>query len=163
METGRQPRPQRFREAHPRRGRRRAPIALPHVRRDRVLRAAQLARDAFHDAPPERVKLHLAGDVIRRSQGGPLHGEGTGKGWGSSVMRRPPAGDSGGGSNSSCRQGVNFSCRPTLRLEYARRGMPQVGSMCNEGLRGLVKKCVNGRQAAAFWVGGTAGTSMPST
>ena len=29
--------------------------------------------------------------------------------------------------------------------------------------RGLVKKCVNARQAAAFWVDDTAGTSMPST
>ncbi len=28
--------------------------------------------------------------------------------------------------------------------------------------RGLVKKCVNARQAAAFWVGDTAGISMPS-
>ena len=29
--------------------------------------------------------------------------------------------------------------------------------------RGLVKKCVNARQAAAFWVDEIAGTSMPST
>lgn len=27
---------------------------------------------------------------------------------------------------------------------------------------GLVKKCVNARQAAAFWVDDTAGTSRPS-
>ena len=33
---------------------------------------------------------------------------------------------------------------------------------CNRREGGLVKKCVNARQAAAFWVGDTAGISMPS-
>jgi hypothetical protein len=52
----------------------------------------------------------------------------------------------------SAMPGTTFSC-------------PQCGqaSPIYDHVGGLVKKCVNARQAAAFWVGETAGTSTPST
>ena len=80
MEAGRQQRLQRVQDAHACQGRGRMPIVLDHILLHRVLRAAQLAGNAF-DTPSTCVELQHSGDVIGGTQGQPLRGLGTGKCW----------------------------------------------------------------------------------
>ena len=52
---------------------------------------------------------------------------------------------------------LDGAAMPPLRLET------WTATACVDDRRGLVKKCVNARQAAAFWVDDSVDTSTPST